>query len=83
MKNSGNKQRHNNNSQLEFFPLDQMSAFPYGQFVIVTDYFGADHNCYCIDAAVAELISSLPKRKSSLKWYVDHSREDSTNNQNG
>ncbi len=46
----------------------RVAGFPYGQFVKLTDRLGGNHNCQCIDVATAELICSLPERKSSLKW---------------
>jgi hypothetical protein len=49
---------------------ESLAGFRYGQLVNITGRRGDNHNCYCIDVATAELIWSLPKRKSPLKWDV-------------
>lgn len=58
---------------------ESLAEFPYGQSVNITDGRGGNHNCYCIDVAIAERIWSLPMQKSPLKWEVllwrGHQRE--------
>jgi hypothetical protein len=52
----------------EHFALGQTQWSSYGKFVNIKDLRGNTHKCCCIDEDAANLISSLPKRKSSADW---------------
>jgi hypothetical protein len=64
MKSLSKKETYN-----EYLEPELFQSF-YGQFVSIKDFLGDTHQCYCINADTAELISSLPVRKLSLNWSL-------------